>query len=223
MKTVVVYSGGMDSTVLLGHLIDGGEHEVVEALTINYGQRHRREILAAAECASFLGAPHRVVDLSNLAGLLPGSALTNPDVPVPHGHYEAESMKVMVVPNRNMILLAVATGRAVALGAEAVAYAAHAGDHTIYPDCRPEFAIGMSYALAACSEDPGIELLRPFVSWTKAGIVQRAQSLGMVGVLARTWSCYEGAGLHCGKCGTCVERKEAFHLAGVPDPTEYAS
>jgi 7-cyano-7-deazaguanine synthase len=141
--------------------------------------------------------------------------LVTDGVAVPHGHYAAESMKATVVPNRNMILLAVAIGRAVAVGAEAVAYAAHAGDHTIYPDCRPEFVDALAQAALLCDWRP-IQILRPFVSWTKGAIVREGVRLGVPFEL--TWSCYEGEERPCGKCGTCVERAEAFAQEGIVDP-----
>ena len=127
-------------------------------------------------------------------------------------------MKSTVVPNRNMIMLSLAAARAIAVGADGVAYAAHSGDHAIYPDCRPEFADAVAAALRICHYTP-IELERPFVDMTKADIVRLGAELGVD--FSKTWSCYKGGEKHCGKCGTCVERREAFRLAGVPDPTEY--
>ncbi|MCB1120019.1 MAG: 7-cyano-7-deazaguanine synthase, partial [Verrucomicrobiae bacterium] len=138
---------------------------------------------------------------------------------VPHGHYEEENMKSTVVPNRNMILLSVATGWAVSLKADCVSYAAHAGDHAIYPDCREEFADALDKTMRLADWQE-IYLNRPFVSWTKADIVRRGAELNVP--FEKTWSCYEGGDQHCGRCGTCIERREAFHLAGVADPTEYS-
>jgi 7-cyano-7-deazaguanine synthase len=146
------------------------------------------------------------------------SSLMRDGVPVPEGHYEDESMKSTVVPNRNMILLSIATAWSIASGLQGVAYAAHSGDHAIYPDCRPAFADAMNEAIRLCDYSSQ-ELVRPFVSLTKADIVRVGASLGVP--FEKTWSCYNGRKLHCGKCGTCVERIEAFELAGVPDPTEY--
>jgi 7-cyano-7-deazaguanine synthase len=127
-------------------------------------------------------------------------------------------MKTTVVPNRNMILLALATGHALSIGAQQVAYAAHSGDHAIYPDCRNEFADAMARAMALCDWSQ-VELYRPFVDWTKADIVRRGAELGVP--FGQTWSCYKGGNKHCGRCGTCIERREAFDLAGVEDPTNY--
>ena len=141
---------------------------------------------------------------------------------MPHGHYAHESMKATIVPNRNLTLLSVAAGYALSLlkdGQEGwVGYAAHAGDHAIYPDCRPEFVKAAEYAIREGSERI-IRIWAPFLRWSKAQIVTEAVDLGVP--LGETWSCYEGGLRHCGLCGTCVERKEAFAIAKVRDPTEY--
>jgi 7-cyano-7-deazaguanine synthase len=218
MKTVLIYSGGMDSTVLLYHLLDAGQS--VAALSVDYGQRHKREIEAAAAICGRLEVEHRIADLQGLAPLMTGSSLTDPSVEVPHGHYEEETMKATVVPNRNMLLLATATAWALARKAETVAYAAHSGDHAIYPDCREEFAEAMDRAIQLADWHK-VRLQRPFVELSKADIVRRGAELGVP--FAETWSCYEGGEVHCGRCGTCVERREAFHLAGVKDPTVYSA
>ena len=217
MKAIVIYSGGLDSTTLLYHLRAGG-HEV-RCLSVDYGQRHRRELESARTICGPLGIECRVVDLTSLRPLLAGSALTD-NLEVPAGHYTDESMKQTVVPNRNMIMLAVAIGWAVSLKFDAVAYAAHAGDYLGYPDCRPEFAEAMARAAALCDWRP-IELYRPFIGKTKADIVRLGAELSVPFEL--TWSCYLGQDLHCGRCGTCLQRREAFRIAGVPDPTVYAS
>lgn len=223
MESVVVLSGGMDSATLLykEYAETGGN---CCAISIDYGQRHAIELSRAEALCKGIGVPWQRVDLSNLASVLAGSALTSDEVPVPHGHYAEESMKATVVPNRNMILLAIATGHAISVGAKRVCYAAHSGDHAIYPDCRNEFADALAGAISLCDWHP-VELSRPFVDNTKADIVAFGTTLGVP--FEKTWSCYEGgqgaAGeVHCGKCGTCVERIEAFELAGIPDPTVYA-
>lgn len=218
MKSVIIYSGGLDSTVLLYHLLDVG-HEL-HALSIDYGQRHRCELAAAANICCVRGVPHATADLSAIQPLLAGSSLTSPEIEVAEGHYTEESMKSTIVPNRNMIFLALATGHALSISAGQVAYAAHSGDHAIYPDCRNEFADAMAAAMAL-ADWKTIELSRPFVDWTKAEIVRRGHDLGVP--FAETWSCYKGGKLHCGRCGTCIERREAFDLAEVEDPTPYAS
>ena len=217
MDVVVVYSGGLDSTVLLYDLLASGHG--VRCLGVDYGQRHRRELAAGRSVCEALGAEYRLADLSGIRPLLAGSALTD-DVAVPDGHYADGSMKLTVVPNRNMILLSVAIGWAVSGKADAVAYAAHAGDHTIYPDCRPAFTEAMREAAKLCDWHV-VDLLTPFVTMAKGEIVTRGAELGVP--FERTWSCYKGGDVHCGTCGTCVERREAFAEAGVVDPTVYES
>lgn len=217
-KVVVVLSGGMDSTTLLYHHI--AMRDIVRAISVDYGQRHRKELLCAEKTCRGLGVPWECADLKGLRVILPGSALTDNAVNVPHGHYEDESMKKTVVPNRNMILLAIALGHGIAHDYGYVSYAAHMGDHAIYPDCRPEFAMAMGRAAALCDWAP-MRLLRPFVRMDKARIAALGDSMNVD--WSNTWSCYEGGKLHCGKCGTCVERREAFQMASVEDPTIYAA
>jgi 7-cyano-7-deazaguanine synthase len=216
MKTVLAYSGGLDSTVLLYERRAAG-HEV-RCLGIDYGQRHRRELEAAASLCRELDIEYRLADLRPIRPLLAGSALTDA-IAVPDGHYTDETMKLTVVPNRNMVMLSLAIAWAVSLRFDTVAYAAHAGDHTIYPDCRPAFAEAMRRAATLCDWRP-IDLATPFIDKTKADLVRIGSGLGVP--FARTWSCYRGGELHCGTCGTCVERREAFQHAGVEDPTVYA-
>jgi len=216
MKTLIIYSGGLDSTVLLYDLHHAGRE--VAALSVNYGQRHRCELDRAAAICAGLGVCHRTADLSPVQSLLAGSSLTSPEIEVAEGHYTEESMKTTVVPNRNMILLSLATGHALSIGANEVAYAAHSGDHAIYPDCRNAFADAMAAAMALCDWQK-VGLSRPFVDWTKADIVKRGAQLDVP--FAQTWSCYKGREKHCGRCGTCIERREAFDLARVADPTDY--
>lgn len=218
---VAVVSGGLDSAVLAHHLrADGWD---LRLLSVDYGQRHAVELDHARKLAAALGARHDVVDLSSVAPLLAGSALTDPAVDVPEGHYTDDSMRATVVANRNAIFVDVAVGVAVAEGAGAVAIGVHAGDHAVYPDCRPAF-VDAAEALARVANEgfvaDGFRVLAPFVEWSKADIVARGAELGVPFV--DTWSCYRGGEVHCGTCGTCVERREAFSLAGVPDPTRYA-
>ena len=215
-KTVLIYSGGIDSTVLLYDLLNSG-HDV-QALSVNYGQRHSKELDCAKSLCNQLNVEHHVADLTALNPLLSGSSLTSPHVQVPEGHYEDESMKATVVPNRNMILLSIATGWAMSTGASSVSYAAHSGDRAIYPDCREEFADAMNNVMEISGWDK-VSLNRSFSSLTKADIVKLGDELNVP--LGQTWSCYKGQKLHCGMCGTCIERREAFQLAGVTDPTIY--
>lgn len=211
-----MYSGGMDSTVLLYDLVKQG-HEV-KTLSILYGQKHRCELDAAQRLSEGLRVEHKRVDISGLSDIFGESSLVSAGNDVPEGHYEEESMKQTVVPNRNMILLSLATAWAISSGADSVAYAAHSGDHAIYPDCREEFAATMNQAIELCDWKK-ISLYRPYVDMTKADIVKRGTELGVP--FENTWSCYKGGRLHCGMCGTCIERREAFYLAGVTDSTVY--
>jgi len=217
-KVVVLLSGGIDSTVLMYSLIANYE---VYPLSVSYGQRHGKELVAAGKvCAArgdwLLGRWKRL-NLNVLRDLLP-STLTDVGE-IPKGHYEDESMKQTVVPNRNMILLALAAGYAEGLGASYVAYAAHSGDHAIYPDCRPEFVESVSETMKLGTGGK-VKLIEPFTYKSKADIVALGRKLNVP--LNLTWSCYVGGDVHCGRCGTCIERKEAFKLAGVIDPTKYA-
>ena len=218
MKTALVCSGGLDS-VSLAHSLAGQGH-LSRIVSFDYGQRHRKELDFAAACARRLGVPFHLVDLSGLGAALSGSALTD-DIDVPDGHYAEETMRITVVPNRNPIMLTIAFGIAAANGDDAVAAAVHGGDHFIYPDCRPAFtdAFGAMQA-AALDGYADITLHVPFVHATKSDIV--AEGARHATPFAETWSCYKGGDRHCGRCGTCVERREAFHLAGVADPTDYA-
>lgn len=218
---VTTVSGGLDS-VTLAHVLAAEGHDLL-CVSFDYGQRHAKEVDYAKRCAARLGAEHHVVDLRSVGTLLSGSALTDPDVEVPEGHYADASMAITVVPNRNAIMLSVAVGVAVARGAEAVATAVHAGDHPIYPDCRPAFIEAVEREARIGNEGfavEGFRVLAPFVGIPKDEIVRRGAAVGVPFV--ETWSCYVGGDVHCGRCGTCVERREAFDLAGVPDPTEYA-
>lgn len=217
MKTIVICSGGLDS-VSLAHKL-AAEHELLGLVSFDYGQRHRKELDFAAACAARLGVPHDIIDIRAIGASLSGSALTD-NIDVPDGHYAEETMKVTVVPNRNAIMLAIAFGVAAAQKADAVATAVHGGDHFIYPDCRPGFISAFEKMQALALEGYGeVKLYTPYVHGSKADIVTDGARYGTP--FAKTWSCYKGGALHCGRCGTCVERREAFDLAGVPDPTEY--
>ncbi len=217
MKTIVVCSGGLDS-VTLSHKV-ASENQLLGLISFLYGQRHKKEIDFASQCAERLGVPFLPIDISHLGSLLSGSALTD-TVAVPDGHYAEETMKLTVVPNRNAIMLAIAYGIAAARGAEAVATAVHGGDHFIYPDCRPGFIAAFqameNLALEGLAQ---IALYTPFITSSKADIVSAGARLAVP--FEETWSCYKGGAIHCGRCGTCVERIEAFALAGIADPTEY--
>lgn len=216
MKTVVLLSGGMDSVTALYWA--RAEHEVVGAVSFDYGAKHNhREIpLAAWHCAQS-GVKHDIIDLDFVNRLF-ASDLLKSGGDVPEGHYADETMKKTVVPFRNGIMLAIACGLAESREAEALVIAAHSGDHAIYPDCREPFMQGMAAAMREGTYAK-IELLRPFIHLDKAGIAKLGALLGVD--YGKTWSCYKGGDLHCGKCGTCVERIEAFQLAELADPTVY--
>ena len=217
MKTIVICSGGLDS-VSLAHRI-AAEHQLLALVSFDYGQRHKKELDFAALCANRLGVPHHIIDIRTIGAHLTGSALTD-DVEVPDGHYAEETMRSTVVPNRNAIMLTIAFGLAAAQQADAVAIAVHGGDHFIYPDCRPGFIDAFQtmqdHALDGYAS---VRLLAPYVNGSKADIVTDGAKHGTP--FGDTWSCYKGGENHCGRCGTCVERREAFHLAGGADPTEY--
>jgi len=204
-SAICVFSGGMDSTTLLYHLLERGAETL--AISFDYGQRHKKELEYAARTCAKLDVPHKIVDISSVKELIGGNALTDPRVAVPAGHYEEETMKATVVPNRNMIFLAVAGGWAVAEEVNLLAVAVHAGDHAIYPDCRPEFIDAFGRALRAGNYHQ-VTVYAPFIEMSKGEIAAEGVRLGVD--FSQTWSCYEGAGEPCGVCGTCVERAEAL-------------
>jgi len=216
MKVVVLVSGGMDSVAALYDART--RNEVVGALSFNYGSKHNlREIPFAAHHCEHLGIPHRVIPLAFINELFTSHLLASGGE-IPDGHYEEQTMKQTVVPFRNGIMLAIAGGYAESIEATGLVIAAHAGDHAIYPDCREAFMQAMGAALRSGTY-ADVQLLRPFIAMNKAQIAQRGHELGVD--FAQTWSCYKGRDIHCGTCGTCVERREAFQLAALRDPTEY--
>ena len=219
VKAVAIVSGGLDSVTLAHSLAQEADH--LHLISFDYGQKHKRELEFAKRAANRLEATWTLIDLSaaGLGTLLGGSALTDPQVAVPDGHYAAENMKVTIVPNRNAIMLAIACAAAESDGAGIVGLAVHAGDHFIYPDCRPEFVAAFEEMERLAMARPDLRIAAPFLTKTKAQIVQLGARLGVP--FEQTWSCYKGGDLHCGTCGTCVERREAFQLAGVEDPTAY--
>lgn len=235
--SVAIVSGGLDSTTLVYDMIDKGY--VPHLLSFNYGQRHRKELLFAKATASKFGLRHDVIDLTSVTHLISNSALTSGysdlhktvgNIEVPEGHYGEDSMKQTVVPNRNMIMLSIATGVAVNEKARLIGLGVHAGDHFVYPDCRPGFISAMETAISLGNEGfdsferheiedafgrrdvpGGGALYAPFLRKSKADIAYRALSLDVP--LHETWSCYKGGDVHCGRCGTCVERLEAIDEA----------
>lgn len=227
-KPILLFSGGLDSTTLLWKL-----KPEVKCISFNYGQRHNREIANAIAICRIVDVEHVIIDLATDPVEVPtppncrwtcvheliAMGSQSGDEPVPEGHYTDESMKKTVVPNRNMIMLSIAVGWAVATRSKEVHWAAHAGDHAIYPDCRPEFFLALRNAIKVGNAWTPVELKAPFLYMSKGEIVNQGRALGVPYEL--TWSCYKGEEKPCGKCGTCVERLEAFHLNGIPDPLEY--
>ena len=214
--SVIVVSGGMDSITLL---YDKKE-EIALAVTFDYGSKHNaREIAWAKVHCGRLGIRHIVIKLDFMQKYFTSSLLEGGDE-IPEGHYADENMKSTVVPFRNGIMLSVAAGIAESNGLKKILIANHGGDHTIYPDCRPEFTGAMDRAIAnGTYEDVRIDA--PYTNITKADIAKIGKRLGID--YSETWSCYKGGERHCGKCGTCIERKEAMALAGIDDRTEYES
>jgi 7-cyano-7-deazaguanine synthase len=218
MKVVVLCSGGMDSVTALYWA--RREHTVQAVVSFDYGSKHNpRELPFAAEHAGKFGLRHETVPLLFMNRLFASDLLASGGS-IPEGHYEAANMKQTVVPFRNAIMLSIAAGFAESIQADGLVIAAHGGDHAIYPDCREDFMCAMGDAMRTGTY-AGVQLLRPFIALNKGAIAARGSRLGVD--FSRTWSCYKGDAIHCGKCGTCVERREAFAQAGIPDPTVYAA
>ena len=212
--SLIIVSGGMDSITLLYN-----HHEYIAlAVTFDYGSNHnKREIECAAHHCKVLGIEHIIIPLDFMHRYFKSSLLSGAQ-DIPEGHYADENMKSTVVPFRNGIMLSIACGLAESRELQRVMIANHAGDHAIYPDCRATFISSMSEAMAYGTYD-NIRIEAPYTTLTKDQI---AHIGGQIGIdYSKTYSCYKGGEKHCGKCGTCVERKEAFALAGLDDPTEY--
>ena len=214
-KVVVIYSGGMDSYTVLNRAIK--DKKQVFALSFDYGQRHVKELECASKVCDSLDINHKVIDISAINQLLAGSSLTD-DIDIPEGHYEAENMKSTIVPNRNMILLSLAVGYAVSVGAAQVYYGAHSGDHAIYPDCRPEFVQKMNDVCLIANYE-SVKIFSPYLTVNKAAILTDGLNMGLN--YSDTWTCYNGREKACGKCGACQERLEAFKENNIVDPIEY--
>lgn len=199
----------MDSATLLYWLLKNGDE--VKALAFNYGQRHSRELDCAIHLAELVGVELKVIDISAVKDLFGDSSQTS-NTPVPEGHYAEENMKKTVVPNRNMIMLSIAAAWGLSLGFDRVAYGAHAGDHTIYPDCREPFINALKNSFAECDWKK-IDLFAPFLFLSKGDIANIGKHLGVPYQL--TWTCYKGEEKPCGVCGSCTERSEAMQQAGI--------
>ena len=213
---LVVFSGGMDSTTAL--LWARREFSGVSAVSFSYGAKHNaRELAAANVICRKLNIPRLEIPL-DFIGKYFHSSLLKTGGAIPEGAYNEDNMSSTVVPFRNGIMLAAAAGLAEDSGYSAVILGNHTGDHAIYPDCRPEFIDGMARAIETGTGGK-VKLLSPFCSMTKWQIAALGAELGVD--FSLTWSCYNGREKHCGKCGTCRERKDAFREAGIPDPTVY--
>lgn len=212
--SVLILSGGMDSTTLLYDERD----RIALAVSFDYGGNHNaREIPFARLHCERLGIRHIVIPLDFMTSYFKSSLLEGSDA-IPEGHYADENMKSTVVPFRNGIMLSIAVGIAESNGLKYVMMANHGGDHTIYPDCRPEFV--EAFDAAACAGTyVNVRLNAPYTHLTKGDIARRGKTLGID--YSETWSCYKGGEHHCGCCGTCVERKEALAEAGIEDTTVY--
>ena len=212
--SILILSGGMDSVTLLYDYQD----RIQLAISFDYGSKHNsREIPFAQFHCQRLGIEHLVIPLDFMQRFFQSSLLKGGEE-IPEGHYADENMKSTVVPFRNGIMLAIAAGMAESRGLKNVMMANHGGDHAIYPDCRPEFVDAMDRAITAGTYE-GVKLLAPYTSLTKTQIALIGKKIGIN--YAETWSCYKGWVHHCGKCGTCVERREALAEAGIPDTTKY--
>ena len=212
--SVIVVSGGMDSVTLLYEKKD----EIALGISFDYGSNHNHNELplAALHCQR-LGIEHVVVPLGFMHQYFKSSLLESGDS-IPDGSYDEENMKSTVVPFRNGVMLAVAAGIAESNGLTKVLIANHGGDHTIYPDCRPEFIAAMDAAVEA-GTFARVRVVAPYTNISKAEIARRGRALSID--YAETWSCYKGGDVHCGTCGTCVERKAALREAGIEDNTPY--
>ncbi|MCM1379550.1 MAG: 7-cyano-7-deazaguanine synthase QueC [Prevotella sp.] len=213
-KSLIILSGGMDSVTLLHR----EKEDIALAVTFDYGSNHaQREIECAKKNCELLGIEHIIVPLTFMRDNFKSSLLAGADA-IPEGHYTAENMKSTVVPFRNGIMLSIAAGIAESRGLSFILIANHAGDHTIYPDCRASFIEAMIAAIRR-GTDEKVSIRAPFTNITKTDIASIGKEYGVDYSL--TYSCYKGGEKHCGKCGTCIERKEAMHDAGIIDPTEY--
>ena len=214
--SVIIYSGGLDSTTLLYE----ERERLALAVTFDYGSNHAaHEIVCARHHCTLLGIEHLVINLDFMGRYFQSSLLDGADA-IPSGNYDEENMKSTVVPFRNGIMLSIACGLAESRGLKRVLIANHGGDHAIYPDCRPEFISAMDAAMRAGTY-VHVEIAAPYTHLTKADLVRRGAQMGID--YGQTYSCYRGGDRHCGTCGTCTERREAFRLAGIPDPTQYVT
>ena len=216
-KVILILSGGMDSVTLLYYLLDKGYK--VEAISFNYGQKHKRELECAKKICKLKKIPHFTIDMRFLGGLL-NSSLTQKNQEVPKGYYTDKSMKKTIVPHRNLMMIVIANAIGLSKGISEVAYAAHAGDHAIYPDCRPNFVTATENVLKFSFEKQDIKIISPFINIDKTDILRIGLNLRVPYDL--TWTCYDPQEDEaCGKCGSCRERLEAFKSCRIADPLKY--
>ncbi|MCM1035382.1 MAG: 7-cyano-7-deazaguanine synthase QueC [Paludibacter sp.] len=212
--SILVLSGGLDSTTMLYEY----RERIALAVSFNYGSNHNaKELACAALHCTRLGVEHLIIPLDFMKRYFSSSLLSGADA-IPEGNYDDANMRSTVVPFRNGIMLAIAAGLAENNGLHYIMLANHGGDHAIYPDCRPGFVDAMDKAVTAGTYE-GVRLFTPYTNLTKADIARRGKELGID--YAETWSCYKGGEKHCGKCGTCTERRDALREAGIEDGTEY--
>ena len=212
--SIIILSGGMDSVTLL---YDQKER-IALAITFDYGSNHnKREAAFAHKHCEALGIEHLLIPLDFMGRYFKSSLLEGADA-IPEGDYDEANMKSTVVPFRNGIMLSIACGIAESRGLTKVMIANHFGDHSIYPDCRAEFIRPMSEAMRAGTYI-GVEIIAPYTDISKTDIALIGKRLGID--YSQTYSCYKGGERHCGKCGTCMERKEALREAGIEDNTLY--
>ena len=212
---LIVVSGGMDSVTMLYEF----REEIALAVTFDYGANHGpKEIPLARMHCERLGIEHIVIGMDFMTKYFESSLLSGGEA-IPEGNYDEENMKSTVVPFRNGIMLAIACGLAESRGLKRLMIANHAGDHAIYPDCREGFVKAMSLATQEGTYDH-ICIYAPYTNLTKGEIARHGKALGLD--YSETWSCYKGGEVHCGKCGTCVERREALAEAGIEDKTVYS-
>lgn len=213
--SIIILSGGMDSVTMLYDYAES----IAVALSFDYGSNHnRKELPMAAYHCERLGIEHIIIPLEFIKQYFHSSLLSGAEA-IPEGRYDDVTMRSTVVPFRNGIMLSVAAGMAEDRTLSRILMANHSGDHAIYPDCRPAFVDAMARAVREGTYND-VELFTPYTHWTKTDIAKRGKELGID--YSKTWSCYKGGDKHCGKCGTCQERREALREAGIVDTTEYA-
>jgi len=215
-KAIVLLSGGMDSVCALYDSI--AKYDVLLTISFDYGSKHNiREIPYAEYHAKLLNIKHIVIQLSFMEQYFESSLLKG-GIDIPEGEYQESNMKQTVVPFRNGIMLSIATGLAESKNCSVIVIGAHADDNAVYPDCREEFIATFSSA-ATLGTYSKVKVYAPFINMDKAQIAACGKELGVD--FSKTWSCYKGEELHCGKCGTCVQRINAFKEAQISDPTTY--